>query len=52
MNLLTNANKYTPMGGIICFSIEEQLNQENIYRGFQFTIEDTGIGMSQEFLDD
>ena len=52
MNLLTNANKYTPMGGIICFSIEEQLNQENIYRGFQFTIEDTGIGMSQEFLDE
>ncbi len=50
MNILTNANKYTPTGGTICFSIEEQLNQGNIYRGFQFTIEDTGIGMSQEFL--
>lgn len=49
MNLLTNAIKYNKPGGSI--HISTKLTQkicDTVY--YQFTISDTGIGMSQEFL--
>lgn len=50
MNILTNANKYTGVNGIIQFIIEE-LPSETLHTArYCFTCEDNGIGMSQEFL--
>lgn len=49
MNLFSNAIKYTPEGGKIHFSIYEQDTGEQ-ERTYQFVIEDSGMGMSQEFL--
>lgn len=50
MNVFSNAIKYTPEGGKIRFTIQEteEEEQKRIYR---FVIEDSGIGMSQEFLE-
>ena len=41
-NLLSNALKYTPDGGTIDIRLTEQDNE------IRFSIEDTGIGMSEE----
>lgn len=47
-NLLSNAVKYTPEGGTISLTIqEEQLEEDKIL--FTVTIRDNGIGMSSEF---
>lgn len=51
INILTNANKYTPDGGTIRFRVEEQATEGKAYSNFSFSIEDTGIGMEKEFLD-
>lgn len=49
MNLLTNAVKYNKPGGSIHISAKQtQKICDTVY--YQFTISDTGIGMSQEFL--
>lgn len=47
-NLLSNAIKFTPEGGKVSFREEYTQIQDNIY-STQFVVEDTGIGMSQEF---
>ena len=48
-NLLSNAVKYTERGDEIRFEVEElRYSQHSKYR---FQVEDTGIGMSKEFLD-
>jgi len=47
-NLLSNAMKYTPEGGIISLKIQEELLADDHER-FTLTISDNGIGMSQEF---
>lgn len=50
-NLLSNAIKYTPAGGTITLQAEElpgTAPDEPIYR---FTVRDSGIGMSPEFLE-
>ena len=49
MNVFSNAIKYTPEGGNICFTIRETAGEEQ-ERNYQFTIEDNGMGMSREFL--
>lgn len=51
INLLSNAIKFTPEGGRVTFLAQEipSLLASDRVR-FRFTIEDTGIGMSQEFL--
>lgn len=49
MNILTNANKYTPAGGTVSFRVEELPSQNVKTAQYQFQIEDTGIGMSEEF---
>ena len=49
INILGNAVKFTPSGGTITFVVETiaRLTGKST---LQFTISDTGIGMSQEFL--
>lgn len=52
LNLLTNATKYTQEGGSIYLNIyqkESELGQEYVRTIFE--VEDTGIGISEEFLE-
>lgn len=44
LNLLSNAIKYNKTGGKVCLSVEEKVDC------FEFVVEDTGIGMSEEFI--
>ncbi|MDE6739994.1 MAG: response regulator, partial [Lachnospiraceae bacterium] len=50
LNLVSNAVKYTPEGGTINVRITEQPVDRDGYAGYVFTVKDTGIGMSEEFL--
>ncbi len=48
-NLMNNAIKYTPDGGNIVFSIEEKNNGQSGLGCYEFSIEDNGIGMDEDF---
>lgn len=50
-NLLSNAVKYTPPGGSITLRAEELPGTQENQRLYRFTVSDTGIGMSEEFLE-
>ena len=50
MNILSNAVKYTPPGGDIYMTVTEVPCEKEGYCCYRTVIEDTGIGMSQEFL--
>ncbi len=49
-NLLSNAVKYTPDGGTITMRLNEMPSDKVGYTIYKIEIEDTGIGMSKEFL--
>ncbi|MBD5154550.1 MAG: response regulator [Oscillibacter sp.] len=49
LNLLSNAVKYTPAGGIVSMRIVEKPGAPAGYGKYEFTVRDTGIGMSKEF---
>lgn len=49
-NIMSNAVKYTPEGGAIRVNICEKKTRMTRTGCFQFVFEDTGIGMSEEFL--
>ena len=49
-NLLSNAAKFTPMGGCVEF-ISENLPPKDDKVGIRFYVRDNGIGMSEEFLE-
>ncbi len=49
MNLLSNAVKFTPAGGKIAISIEQESADEK-YGFYIFKITDTGIGIAPEFI--
>ena len=49
-NLMTNAVKFTPDGGTVKFSACESDVSESGYARYEFRIEDTGIGISPEFM--
>ena len=51
VNILENASKYTGDEGKIFFSLEELNKGEQKVGTYRFVIEDTGIGMKQEYLD-
>lgn len=48
-NIISNAIKYTPSKGTIAFSVKEVACQGNVGK-YQFTVADTGYGMTDEFL--
>lgn len=51
MNLVNNAIKYTERGGRVGIIVVETEQMQNAYAVYQFTVKDTGIGISKEFLD-
>lgn len=50
INLLSNAIKFTSSGGNVSLTVD-QLSIENNKVNFRFTVSDTGIGMSKQFMD-
>ncbi len=50
INLLSNAFKFTMEGGKVLFRTEEIAPKEEQRVRYRFTIQDSGIGMSDEFL--
>ena len=49
INILGNAVKFTPAGGTVSFNIEDVARMDR-KATLRFTIRDTGIGMSREYL--
>ena len=50
LNILSNALKYTPTGNSATMTVTELPSEREGYAVYQTIIEDTGIGMSEEFL--
>ncbi len=48
-NLLSNAMKFTNTGGSVTFIVDEVEYPKDGYVGFEITVRDTGIGMSDDF---
>ena len=48
MNILSNACKFTPEGGMVTLSMQQTEKQEDTVT-CEFMVRDTGIGMSPEF---
>lgn len=51
MNIIGNSVKFTPPGGRITFTVTQVDNEIDDFANYVFEIQDTGIGMSQEFID-
>ncbi len=49
LNILSNAIKFTPNGGVISFRVIEKPVAAKGSTSFEFRIKDNGIGMSEEF---
>ena len=50
LNLLGNSIKYTPAGGIVSIRVMEKPSAPAGHASYEFSIRDTGIGMSEEFV--
>lgn len=50
LNLLSNSVKYTNEGGTVSLKLTEKPGAPEGYANYEFTVKDTGIGMSEEFL--
>ena len=48
LNLISNALRYNKKGGKICLAIRE-VEYDGSHIGLEFKVQDTGIGMSEEF---
>lgn len=49
-NILSNAIKYTPDGGIICVRVKRRKTDREGFVGISVSVEDNGIGMSRDYL--
>ena len=50
LNVLSNAIKYTPVGGTVSFRVSEHNQRSDGYATYRFVIKDNGIGMNPEFV--
>ena len=50
INIVGNAIKYTPEGGDIIIRLSEKRCYLKGYTTYEFTVRDTGVGMSKEFV--
>lgn len=50
LNIVSNSVKYTPEKGKISLNISEDFSEGNRVSSYKFIVEDTGIGMSEEYL--
>lgn len=50
LNLVSNAMKFTPAGGMVCVRVTQLPCDKPGYANYQFSVKDTGIGMSPEFV--
>ena len=50
INLLSNAQKFTPAGGTVLMRFEQLAEAQEGTAEYRLTVRDTGIGMSEEFL--
>lgn len=50
LNLIDNAIKYTPEGGSVSLSVREVPSVKSGFVRCEFTVTDTGIGISKDFL--
>ncbi len=50
LNIASNAVKFTPSGGEVRICLAEKQCNRKAYARYEFTVVDTGIGMSQEFI--
>ena len=51
LNVLSNAHKFTPEGGMISASVLETGSTDESYGAYEIRILDNGIGMSKEFAE-
>lgn len=51
LNIVSNATKFTPVGGMIHIRISESPSNREGYSIYTFSVKDNGIGMSEEFKD-
>ena len=51
INILGNAVKFTPAGGSVSFRMRQKPCAVKGYGTYEFSIKDTGIGMSDEFME-
>ena len=49
LNIVSNAIKFTPVGGMINIRVTENPCGRNGYASYTFSVRDSGIGMSKEF---
>ena len=50
LNIVNNAIKYTPAGGTVSISLKELASDREGYARYETVVEDTGIGISEEFI--
>ena len=50
LNVLSNAIKYTPARGTVSFKVSEHKAKSDGYATYRFSVKDSGIGMSEDFL--
>ena len=51
MNILSNAVKFTPAGGLVTVTLTELPDAPRGFGSYRMTVSDTGCGMTPEFLD-
>lgn len=51
INIISNALKYTPVGGNVEMTVRQLEQRTKNYAHFRFVISDNGIGMSKEYIE-